>query len=102
MTGEDQEKLMPVHRKRFRIEQDFAGEVPMPSAADGDLGPMHHEIMTELRAIRAQMGSPVNGAGGEAIGESVTREVADALAMLATYRAQIEQCAKLKIELDLI
>jgi chemotaxis protein CheZ len=93
---------MPVHRKRFRIEQAFVGEVPMPSAADGDVGPMHREIMTELRAIRAQMGRPVNGAGTEAIGESVTREVAEALALLETYRAQIEQCQKLKVELDLI
>jgi chemotaxis protein CheZ len=93
---------MPVHRRRFRIEQAFVGEVPMPSAADGDVGPMHREIMTELRAIRAQMGRPVNGAGTEAIGESVTREAADAHALLETYRAQIEQCEKLKVELDLI
>jgi hypothetical protein len=83
---------MPVHRRRFRIEQALAGEVPMPSAADGDVGPMHREIMTELRAIRAQMGRPVNGAGTEAIDESVTREVAEANALLETYRAQIEQC----------
>jgi chemotaxis protein CheZ len=93
---------MPVHRKRFRIEQAFVGDMPAPSAADGDVGPMHREIMTELRAIRAQMGRPVNGAGTEAIGESVTREVAEALALLETYRAQIEQCEKLKVELDLI
>ena len=32
----------------------------------------------------------------------VTREVADAQALLETYRAQIEQCEKLKVELDLI
>jgi len=32
----------------------------------------------------------------------VNREVADAQALLETYRAQIEQCAKLKVELDLI
>jgi len=94
--------LMPVHRRRFRIEQALVGEVPTPSVADGDVGPMHREIMTELRAIRAQMGRPVNSAGTEAIGESVTREVAEAHALLETYRAQIEQCEKLKIELDLI
>ncbi len=93
---------MPVHRKRFRIEQAFVGEVPMPSAADGDVGPMHREIMTELRAIRAQMARPVNGAATEAVGESVTREVAETQALLETYRAQIEQCEKLKVELDLI
>ena len=93
---------MPVHRRRFRIEEAFVGDVPMPSLADGEVGPMHREIMTELRAIRSQMGRPVNGAGTEAIGDSVTREVAEAHALLETYRAQIEQCEKLKVELDLI
>jgi chemotaxis protein CheZ len=93
---------MPAHRRRFRIEQALVGEVPMPSEADGDVSPMHREIMTELRAIRAQMGRPVNGTDTEAIGESVTRGVAEANAMLETYRAQIEQCEKLKVELDLI
>jgi chemotaxis protein CheZ len=100
--GRFRNNLMPVHRRHFRIEQALVGEVPMPSAADGDVGPMHREIMTELRAIRAQMGRPVNGAGTEAIGESVTRDVAEAHALLETYRAQIEQCEKLKVELDLI
>src|SRR5437868_15253833 len=32
----------------------------------------------------------------------ITREVANAQTLLETYRAQIEQCAKLKVELDLI
>src|SRR6266853_5127467 len=32
----------------------------------------------------------------------VHREVAEALSLLETYRAQIEQCEKLKVELDLI
>jgi chemotaxis protein CheZ len=93
---------MPVHRKRFRIEEGLVGEVPMSTVGNGDAEPMHREIMTELRALRAQMGRPVNGAGTEAIGESVTREVAETHALLETYRAQIEQCEKLKIELDLI
>jgi chemotaxis protein CheZ len=93
---------MPVHRKRFRIEEGLVGEVPMSAMGNGDAEPMHREIMTELRALRAQMGRPVNGAGTEAIGESVTREVAETHALLETYRAQIEQCEKLKIELDLI
>jgi chemotaxis protein CheZ len=93
---------MPIHRRRFRIEEAFVGEMPMPSAADGDVGPMHHEIMSELRAIRAQMGTSVHSATTETIGESVSREVADAHALLGTYRAQIEQCEKLKVELDLI
>ena len=46
---------MPVDRRRFRIEQAFVGDMPMPAAVDGDVGPMHREIMNELRAIRAQM-----------------------------------------------
>ena len=91
---------MPIHRRRFRIEEAVAGDMPMLSAADGDVGPMHREIMSELRAIRSQMAAP-SGASKE-IGASVEREVADAHAMLETYRAQIEQCEKLKVELDLI
>jgi chemotaxis protein CheZ len=93
---------MPVHRRRFRIEEAFAGDMPMPSVADGDIGPMHREIMTELRAIRSQMGHSGSGATAETSGASVAHESVDAHAMLETYRAQIEQCEKLKIELDLI
>src|ERR1700704_2840222 len=62
--------FMPVHRRRFRIEQALVGEVPTLSTDDGDADPMHREIMSELRAIRAQMGRPVNDAGSEAIGEA--------------------------------
>jgi chemotaxis protein CheZ len=93
---------MPVHRKRFRIEEAIAGDMPMPSEIDAEVGPMHREIMNELRAIRAQMGAPRASAATNAIGESVTHEVAEAQALLETYRAQIEQCEKLKVELDLI
>jgi chemotaxis protein CheZ len=94
--------LMPVHRKRFRIEEAFVGDMPMPATVDGDVGPMHREIMTELRAIRAEMGGPGHSAATETIDASVSREVAGAHALLETYRAQIEQCEKLKVELDLI
>src|SRR5712672_3299497 len=98
---------MPVHRRRFRIEEAIVGDMPMSSAAsdaDGDAGPMHHQIMAELRAIRAQMAGagPSRSAATETIGEQVSREVAEAHALLETYRAQIEQCEKLKVELDLI
>jgi chemotaxis protein CheZ len=93
---------MPVHRRRFRIEEAFASNVPMPSADDGDVGPMHREIMTELRAIRTQMASIRHGVVTETAGASLTRESAEAGALIETYRAQIEQCEKLKIELDLI
>jgi chemotaxis protein CheZ len=94
---------MPIHRRRFRIEEAISGgDMPAPEAADGDAGPVHREIMNELRAIRAQMATGVRPASNEAISESVTREVAEAHALLETYRAQIEQCEKLKVELDLI
>jgi chemotaxis protein CheZ len=91
---------MPVHRKRFRIEEAFLGEIPMQSAGDGELDPMHHEIMNELRAIRAQMAYPAGGMVATAASEP--SEKAEAHGLLETYRAQIEQCEKLKVELDLI
>jgi chemotaxis protein CheZ len=97
---------MPIHRRRFRVEQAVTGDVPMPAIADEEVGPMHREIMSELRAIRSQMATPAaggsSGAGPETGTASVEREVAEAQAMLETYRAQIEQCEKLKVELDLI
>ena len=94
---------MPIHRRRFRIEEAFVGDMPIAAVADGDIGPMHREIMAELRAIRAQMASSgTSGVATETIGASVTREIAEAHALLETYRAQIEQCEKLKVELDLI
>jgi chemotaxis protein CheZ len=93
---------MPIHRKRFRIEEAF-GDMPMPAAVDGEIGPMHREIMAELRAIRAQMANAGHSAANASTeGSSVTRAVAEAHALLETYRAQIEQCEKLKVELDLI
>jgi chemotaxis protein CheZ len=93
---------MPVHRKRFRIEEAIGVEVPIVEADEGEVGPMHREIMSELRAIRAQMAAPSKNATTATLEGSVTREVAEAHALLETYRAQIEQCEKLKVELDLI
>ena len=83
------------------------GDVPMPVSAvaeDGDMGPMHREIMAELRSIRSQMvgGGHARAAVTESTEGAVAREVAEAQALLETYRAQIEQCEKLKVELDLI
>jgi chemotaxis protein CheZ len=95
---------MAVQRKRFRIEefQAEAGELPMLSGFDGDVIPFHHEIMNELRAIRAQMAAP-HRTDAAASTEAVTPEQSeDAKVLLETYRAQIEQCEKLKVELDLI
>ncbi len=75
----------------------------MPPDVGGEIGPLHQEIMTELRAIRAQMAAARgHSAATDAIGETVTHEAAEAHALLSTYRAQIEQCEKLKVELDLI
>ena len=90
---------MSVNRKRFRVEQAYVGELSMP--AEGEVGPMHHEIMAELRAIRAQMAAVRSGVP-ETAESRIAREVAESHALLQTYRAQIEQCEKLKVELDLI
>ncbi|HEY9455941.1 MAG TPA: protein phosphatase CheZ [Bradyrhizobium sp.] len=98
---------MSVMRKRFRIEQAILGDTPISMPVEGgEIGPMHNEIMAELRAIRAQMAAagPARPADATtaAVAAEVSREVADAQALLETYRAQIEQCEKLKVELDLI
>jgi chemotaxis protein CheZ len=92
---------MPIHRKRFRAEAAINGELPMPEFFESGAGPMHSEIMSELRAIRAQMGAVPKEAAPMSV-DSIAGEVAGAQALLETYRAQIEQCQKLKIELDLI
>ncbi|MGJ4882384.1 MULTISPECIES: protein phosphatase CheZ [unclassified Bradyrhizobium] len=93
-------------RKRFRIEEAIVGHMPEPEFVGGEIGPNHKEIMDELRAIRSQMANAIRSGGSNtanaAIEESAAREVAEARALLETYRAQIEQCEKLKVELDLI
>ena len=59
--------------------------------------------MAELRAIRAQMASPAGSVAAASPARNRRRaKVAEAHALLETYRAQIEQCEKLKVELDLI
>ena len=98
---------MVVHRKRYRVEEAIGIDVPIgiEEVSGGEVGPMHREIMAELRAIRAQMASGGNAsksAAANVLEDSATREVAEARALLETYRAQIEQCEKLKVELDLI
>ncbi|MGE5157720.1 MAG: protein phosphatase CheZ [Gemmatimonas sp.] len=94
---------MPVHRKRYRIEEAIGIEVPAVEEAEaGDVGPMHREIMAELRAIRAQMANSTRSAAVAVVEDTASREMAETQALLETYRAQIEQCEKLKVELDLI
>jgi chemotaxis protein CheZ len=93
---------MPVHRKRFRIEESFFGAVPGSADADGEAIATHREIMSELRAIREQMASPHRvGAAADNL-DPTSQQAGDAQLLLQTYRAQIEQCEKLKVELDLI
>ena len=98
---------MAVHRKRFRVEDIISGEMPILDETEEAI-PMHSEIMAELRAIRAQMAkgviaAPLSGSAAmAAIDASTAHELAEARTMLETYRAQIEQCEKLKVELDLI
>src|SRR5262249_28595186 len=92
---------MAMQRKRFRIEEAISGELPVVESYGGDIGPMHREIMAELRAIRAQMrAAPIDPAA--AAEASTSQAISEAHALLQTYRAQIEQCEKLKVELDLI
>lgn len=94
---------MAVQRKRFRIEEVVFGGAPPTEQPDTELIPMHHEIMKELRAIREQMGrAPRQHQPLHETVASVSQQDADTQALLQTYRAQIEQCEKLKIELDLI
>jgi chemotaxis protein CheZ len=92
---------MPVHRKRFRIEESFFGAAPVSAESDDDVVPMHREIMNELRAIREQMAGPHRGAVEGGI-DPTPQQANEADMLLQSYRAQIEQCEKLKVELDLI
>lgn len=92
---------MVAQRKRFRIEEIFLGDAPISEAPAADIiMPMHREIMSELRAIREQMARP-HRIESE-VSEPLPPKASDAELLLQTYRAQMEQCEKLKVELDLI
>jgi|UniRef100_Q07TB3 chemotaxis protein CheZ len=99
---------MPVQRKRFRIEELNLGSAAMSLSVDEAPTEGHREIMTELRAIRDQMAhhavTPKSGddVTTAAIKASSDEQIAAAHALLQSYRAQIEQAEKLKVELDLI
>jgi len=91
---------MVVQRKRFRIE-DIVGGTPAPEEEiNNDAIPTHRQIMAELRAIRDQMGTP--NRIEIAPNDDTLQQADEAQRLLQTYRAQIEQCEKLKVELDLI
>jgi chemotaxis protein CheZ len=100
------DQLMTFPRKRFRIEELSLGTAPTLAPDEfGETGPSHHDIMSELRALRAQInGVPSSGGsiGMKHIETSAAEEAAETKALLASYKAQIEQCEKLKVELDLI
>ena len=91
---------MPVQRKRFRIEEFKAEDAMAPAMAEMDAMPFHREIMSELRAIRDQMNKSSAARHPERAAEP--RPSDNVPAMIESYRAQIEQCEKLKVELDLI
>ena len=95
---------MPVHRRRFRIEEAFSGgDMPMPAAADGEVGPMHREIMTELRAIRAQMASAGHSAAAETHRASRSRARSPRpMRCWKPIAPRSSNARKLKVELDLI
>ncbi|HEX7882972.1 MAG TPA: protein phosphatase CheZ [Afipia sp.] len=94
---------MAVQRKRFRIERIQSGDMPALESIDGNAAaPHHNQIMSELRAIRAQMASHHHGPVAEQDENPSPQELTEAQQLLGSYRAQIEQCEKLKVELDLI
>ncbi|WP_424629257.1 protein phosphatase CheZ [Bradyrhizobium sp. SYSU BS000235] len=103
---------MAIQRRRFRIEENQSGGMPVfdevetsvPVAGHDASSSHHREVMSELRAIRAQMATPSRAPQGDASGDDPvsTEQLDDAKKLLDTYRAQIEQCEKLKVELDLI
>ncbi|EKS37106.1 MAG: chemotaxis protein [Bradyrhizobiaceae bacterium] len=93
---------MAVQRKRFRIETIQSGSMPIIDHDESEIIPHHHQIMSELRAIRAQMASHHRGPVAEQDENPSTHELTEAQQLLGSYRAQIEQCEKLKVELDLI
>lgn len=97
----NQGKFMAAQRKRFRIEELQFGAMPEVDIADNDINPMHDRIMAELHGIREQMGR-ISLGGKPAASELLANEEIAARAALESYRAQIVQCEKLKVELDLI
>ena len=87
---------MAVQRKRFRVEEMTHGQISLPEVVDPTT--VQDDYVAELRAMRDVMASPQT-TGADAL---TAIRSAEALAMLDSYRAQIEQCEKLKVELDLI
>ncbi|MBV5270658.1 MAG: protein phosphatase CheZ [Afipia sp.] len=93
---------MAIQRKRYRIETMQSGDMPIIDNDESDVNPHHHQIMSELRAIRAQMASHNRTQVAEQEEAPSAQDLTAAQQLLGSYRAQIEQCEKLKVELDLI
>lgn len=94
---------MSVRRKRYRIEE-IISPAAVPAEVESDVTtPMHREIMSELREIRKQITTAPSKQGtAELDSTAADEQIEQARALLNSYRAQIEQCEKLKIELDII
>ena len=84
---------MAIRRKRFRIEDIEGTTAPADTSP-----PLAHELMAELAGLRQCIAAPPIAAEGE----DDAPELTAARAVVESYRAQIAQCEKLKIELDLI
>ncbi len=93
---------MAVQRKRFRIEELQFDTMQAAEPGEGITLPMHDMIMSELRAIRDQMGRQVQSAEVSDQKQTASQQAIEMQAALDIYRAQIAQCEKLKVELDLI
>ena len=93
---------MPVHRKRFRIEEAFLGDMPMRPATATSIRSIS-EIMSRTARHPRPDGELAGSAAMPAVKDGAPPpKINEAQALLETYRAQIEQCEKLKVELDLI
>lgn len=93
---------MSVRRKRYRVEE-IISPTTTPAEIESDVGsPMHREIMLELREIRKHMTTAPSSTAHTDGHAAADDQIEQARALLDSYRAQIEQCEKLKIELDII
>ncbi|RTL48400.1 MAG: chemotaxis protein [Bradyrhizobiaceae bacterium] len=92
---------MAIQRKRFRVEDMQFDDMEANERSGMDL-PIHEMIMSELRAIRDQMGRPLQSAEVSKTEQDDKHDAIEVQAALDVYRAQIAQCEKLKVELDLI
>jgi chemotaxis protein CheZ len=77
---------MAAQRKQFRVETQYRNDPRGPSPAEG--APLHHEMMRELKALRAL----VQGQQPASVDQAETEML----------RAKLNEAQKLKTELDII